>query len=182
MGAVWATTAIPIVGPIIAGVTIALMAIFSRKGPKQKVATTEIVNKVEPELQKNLAGYMSGPRTRSSQAQALENFKAGWAYVVEYCDTPAMGNPGKACVNDRNRGGQWDWWSYYYDPIANDPDVKPDPVIDPITGQAVTGAVLDPVTGKVVQGNLVSNPLGLDPKLLIMGGLLLMAVIVGSGK
>jgi len=62
-------------------------------------------NKVEPLLQENLRAYMAGPRTVSSQAQALENFKAGWAYVVEYCDTPVMGNPGQACVADRQRGG-----------------------------------------------------------------------------
>ena len=66
MGASWATAAIPIVGPIIAGVTVGLSFLFARKGPKQKVATTEIVDKVEPLLVQNLEGYLSGPRTVSS--------------------------------------------------------------------------------------------------------------------
>lgn len=129
MGAGWATAAIPIVGPIIAGVTVGLSLLFARKGPKQKVATTQIVNSVEPLLAENLRGYMAGPRTASAQAQALANFDAGWSYVVEYCQIPEMGNPGKACVADRQRGGQWDWFGYYRDPIANDTQVKPDPVI-----------------------------------------------------
>lgn len=119
--------AVPVIGAVVAGVVLALTLLFNRKGPKQKVATTSIVNKVEPLLQENLRGYMAGPRTVSSQAQALENFKAGWAYVVEYCDTPVMGAPGQACVQDRQRGGQWPWAEYYYDPIANDPGVMPDP-------------------------------------------------------
>lgn len=117
----WATAIIPIVGPIIAGVTIALSLLFARKGPKQKVATTQIVDAVEPELARNRDAYLATPnRNRAMQAQALANFEAGWAYVVEHCDTPVMGEPGQRCVSDRTRGGRWDWWSYYYDPIAND--------------------------------------------------------------
>lgn len=129
LGAGWATAAIPIVGPVIAGVTIGLSMLFGRKGPKQKVATTKIVDAVEPELKKNVEGYLAGARNVSSQAQALANFDAGWQYVVEHCDIPEMGDPGKRCVSDRQRGGQWDWFSYYRDPIANDPGVQPDPTI-----------------------------------------------------
>jgi hypothetical protein len=124
MGIGSVAVAIPVVGAIVAGVILALTLLFNRKGPKQKIATTEIVNKVEPLLQQNLEGYMAGPRNLVSQAQALENFKAGWQYVVDNCDVPVMGEPGQRCVADRQRGGQWDWWSYYYDPIANDLHVK----------------------------------------------------------
>jgi len=136
--------AIPVIGAIVAGVTLALIAIFSRKGPKQKVATTEIVNKVEPLMQQNLAGYMAGPRTRTSQAQAIENFKAGWQYVVDNCNVPAMGNPGKECVSDRQRGGQWDWASYYLDPIVNDTEVRSD---ESALGAGVTSLMQSSVAG-----------------------------------
>jgi hypothetical protein len=138
-----ASLTVPIIGLAIAGVTLALVALFSRKGPKQKVATTEIVNKVEPLLKQNLAGYMAGPRTVSSQAQALANFDAGWQYVVDNCGIPAMGNPGKLCVSERQPGGKWDWYSYYRDPIANDTQVKPDPVVDQV------GNLIDSVTGGI---------------------------------
>lgn len=152
MGAAWATAAIPVVGPIIAGVTVALMMIFGRKGPKQRVATTEIVNKVEPLLQQNLQGYLSGPRTVSSQAQALANFDAGWQFILDNCGIPEMGNPGKACISDRQAGactwqeaGEcWDWFKGYRDPIANDPQVKPDPLMD-----TATGSLVDALTGGI---------------------------------
>jgi hypothetical protein len=133
----WATAAIPFIGPAIAGVTLILAFLHARKGPKQKVATTQIVNDVEPHLQDNLNGYFSGPRTLTSQYQALENFKAGWQWVVDHCGIPEMGEPGQRCISERDRGGTapWcptgtgcDWWALYYDPIANDPEVKPDPV------------------------------------------------------
>lgn len=163
MGAGWATAAIPIIGPVVAGVTIGLSLLFARKGPKQKRATTEIVNAVEPLLQENLQGYLSGPRTRSSQEQALANFDAGWAYVVEHCQIPEMGNPGQACVADRQPGGQWNWFAYYRDPISNDPDVKPDPIIPDSVSTAL---------GLNAPGDFFSKPLAL----LLAGGLILLAM------
>lgn len=183
-GGVWGMTAavaVPVIGAVVAGVVLALTALFSRKGPKQKVATTEIVNKVEPLLQQNLEGYMAGPRTASSQAQALENFKAGWQYVVDNCDVPVMGNPGQECVKDRQRGGEWDWFSYYFDPIANDPGV----VADPSPGQTVTRnpdgtATITPAPGVVdIPGVVAGVPL---PLLLGVGTLLLALTVGGGGR
>ena len=140
---------IPVVGVVIAGVTLALMAIFARKGPKQKVATTEIVNKIAPLWEKNLAGYMSGPHTVSSQAQALANFDAGWQYILDNCGIPAMGDPGKRCISERDRGGIYDGFAAWRDPIANDPHVVPDPVVDEVGNliDSVTGGVFTSATG-----------------------------------
>ena len=139
--ATWLAAAGGPIGLAVAGVTIALTALFSRKKPGQKRATTEIVDSVEPMMQQNLAGYMSGPHTVSSQYQALQNFDAGWDYVVKSCGIAEMGTPGKWCIDDRKPGGQWDWFARYRDPIANDPNVVPDPglvaEVDPVTGQTV---------------------------------------------
>jgi hypothetical protein len=90
---------------------------------------------------------MSGPRTRSSQAAALKNFDDAWAYLTsaEACGNPQLGNPGKACISDRSRGGRWDWFSYYRDPIAQDPNVKEDPVADSIS-QLIPGASAETVS------------------------------------
>jgi len=164
-GATWATAAIPIVGPIIAGVTIGLTLLFSRKGPKQKVATTQIVDAVEPLLRQNLEGYMSGPRTRSAQAQALANFDAGWQYVVEHCQIPEMGNPGKACVSDRTRGGQWDWFSYYRDPIANDSQVRDD-----------VSAAVDDIGQSLSSGSVA----GIPTALMLVAGLVVVGLMAGD--
>ena len=173
--------AVPVIGAVVAGVVLALTLLFNRKGPKQRVATTEIVNKVEPLLQENLAGYMAGPRTVSSQAQALENFKAGWAYVVEYCDTPAMGNPGQACVRDRQPGGQWDWKSYYYDPIANDMGVIPDPEEGSVVTRNADGTVtVTPPAGTAL--GLPAAVAGIPASLLIAGAAIVAAMTMGGKR
>ncbi len=127
-----------VAGPIglaVAGVAMALSAIFSRKGPQQKVISTHIVDELEPQLKANVDGYLAGPRTRSSQAAALANFDAAWAYLSssQACGSAELGNPGKACIRDRSRGGKWDWFSYYRDPIANDTEVQDDPVADALS-------------------------------------------------
>lgn len=175
-----ASLAVPVIGAVVAGVVLALTLLYNRKGPKQRVATTEIVNKVEPLLQENLAGYMAGPRTVSSRAQALENFKAGWAYVVEYCDTPAMGAPGQACVQDRQPGGQWDWKSYYSDPIANDTGV----VADPLPGETVTRNADGTVTVTPPGGDmgLPTVIAGIPTSLLLAGAALAVVMAVGGKR
>lgn len=140
------TAAIPVIGAAVASVMLGLQFIFNRKGPQQKVASTKIVDELEPLLANNVEAYMSGPRTRSSQAAALSSFDATWAYLTsaKACGSPQLGNPGHACIADRSRGGRWDWFSYYRDPIANDPDVKDDPVADSIS-QLVPGASAETV-------------------------------------
>ncbi len=180
LGMTTAAVAIPVIGAVVAGVTLALVALFSRKGPKQKVATTQIVNKVEPLLQENLAGYMAGPRTVSSQAQAIENFKAGWQYVVDNCDVPVMGNPGQECVRDRQRGGEWPWEEYYLDPIVNDPGV----IADPPAGSTVVRAADGTVTVTPPAGLLdtATGGAGIPASLLLGGVAIVAALMMGGGK
>lgn len=165
--------AVPIIGAAIAGVMIGLTLLFNRKGPKQKVATTEVVNAVEPKLKENLDGYMALPvHYQSAQTAALANFDAGWAYVVQSCNIPEMGEPGVRCTSDRQRGGQWDWFSYYRDPIANDPNVVPDPQVDSITGDIVGDN-----GGVTIAGVTLSN----NTMLMAGGALVLLSLVAGGG-
>jgi hypothetical protein len=129
-----AKAAIPFVGPALVGVSIAFSLWKARKGPYQKVATTQIVNEAEPILQDNLKAYFEGPRTTETQAWALANFDDIWNQIEQLCGDPAMGEPGRRCIAERRRGGvaPWcpsgsgcDWFILYRDPIANDPGVKP---------------------------------------------------------
>jgi len=174
-----ATVAIPIIGAAVAGVTLALMAWFNRKGPHQKVETTKIVNELEPYLLQNLQGYQAGPHTRSSQAQALANFDAVWQTLKENCDQEQYGEPGKRCVSDRQAGscewkdaGQcWNWFVGYRDPIANDPNVKPDPVL----GSA--GELIDSLTG-----GIFSTSSGGSGTYLLLAGILLFAAFAFGGS
>jgi hypothetical protein len=113
---------IPVVGIAVAGITLALSFIFNRRGPQQKVASTRIVDELEPQLRANVDAYTSGPRTAASQQQALANFDNSWAFLTsnQACGSPELGNPGRACISDRARGGRWDWFALYRDPIAVD--------------------------------------------------------------
>jgi len=176
-----AAWAVPVIGGIVAGVALALTAWFNRKGPRQKVATTEIVNELEPYLQQNLAGYQAGPHTVSSQAQALANFDAVWQALADNCRIEEMGDPGVRCVEDRDAGSCqwkdsagkcWNWFSGYRDPIANDPNVKPDPTFD-----STAGALIDSVTGEVFQSG--GSGLGW---LLAGGAVLVLALSMGDRK
>jgi len=120
--------AVPVIGAAIAGVTLAIGLWMNRRGPKQKVYTTQIVNEAEPLLQQNLDAWNASNKTRSEQAQALQNFDQIWSAVVAACDRPELGNPGQACINDRKPGGRWDWAAYYRTPILNDANVTDDPI------------------------------------------------------
>jgi hypothetical protein len=124
-GLITASTAgaiVPFIGPAIVGITL-LIGLFTKRGA-QKEGTTKIVNDAEPLLKQNLQAWNSSSKTVAEQQQALSNFNAVWQQVVASCDIDAYGAPGDWCVNDRKRGGKWDWFSYYYDPIANDPNVQ----------------------------------------------------------
>ncbi len=167
----WLAAAGGPIGLAVAGVTTGLSYLFSRKRPQRKVATTQIVNEVEPLLQQNLEGYLNGPRTVSSQAQAVANFDAGWQFVVDNCGIPNMGKPGQWCIQDRDRGGQFDWFRRYRDPIQNDPDV----VADPPPGKTV---LRDPQTGapQVVDNAQTQAVKSMAPLLVGGGALALLAL------
>ena len=119
----------------IAAVAILVMALLSRKGPAQKVATTNIVNQVEPLMRQNLAAWNASAKTCADQAAALANFDALWGEVVANCAQSSLGDPGHSCLDDRlpagvkfayntfniNGNGMYDWFSYYRAPIENDP-------------------------------------------------------------
>jgi hypothetical protein len=119
------------VGAAIAGVGLLIGALIANSGCGPTcVMATHIVDQLEPQLKANRDAYMAGPRTRSNQAAALANFDNAWAWLtsMQACGSPELGDAGKRCISDRDRGGRWDWFSYYRDPIANDPTVAPDPV------------------------------------------------------
>lgn len=90
-----------------------------------KIQATEIVNDIEPALRQNVNQWLSLPvtqKTIDNQKAFLDVFNQGWSGVVNGCNKVG-GDAGANCINDRSRGGRWDWFSYYYDPIANDTQV-----------------------------------------------------------
>lgn len=143
-----AAIAIPVIGAVVAGVSFWLSR--NRINNIRKEKATEVVNTAEAKMKENLEGYLSGPRTVSSQRQALANFDALWDYIVRGC-TAIGGDPGRRCIEERQRGGTapWcptgtgcDYFTLYRDPIANDKPV-PDGMsarIDLETGQVISGS------------------------------------------
>jgi len=143
-----AAIAIPVIGAAVAGVTFWIMR--NRMNNIQKEKATEIVNAAEAKMKENLQAYLSGPRTVSSQRQALANFDALWDFIVRGC-TAVGGSAGERCIAERQRGGSapWcptgtgcDYFSLYRDPIANDSPGQDSlsGFIDPATGQFSTGS------------------------------------------
>lgn len=106
-----------------------------------KVEATRIVDQIEAQyLRPNLARWNALPaaqRTRSAQAAALDLVDKALNAVREGCSNPALAEAGQRCISERLiQGGTapWcptgtgcDWITLYRDPIANDPNVIPDP-------------------------------------------------------
>lgn len=172
-------------GPIglgVAGATVALTYLFTRQRPARKVATTEIVNSVEPLLQQNLGAYLEGPRNPESQAQAIANFEAGWSYVQQACGDPNMGKPGEWCISDRKRGGKHDWFVRYLDPIINDPEALQKSQAQPnqtMQYQTGTGSIATAYASQAANSNVPPSN-GISP-VLLLAGLVFAGVVISRG-
>lgn len=114
------------------------------------IATTTYANNAEALLRKNIDAYFSSAvRNTSTQVAALAGFDSIWNQLATACGAADMGDAGKACTSDRNKGachwkqtgdspwpggpkiGEcWNWFAAYRDPIANDTGVVPDSAID----------------------------------------------------
>lgn len=158
--------AVPIIGAAIAGVTLAITALLSRKGPKQKVYTTSIVNEAEPLLQQNLSAFMASPKTQADKDAAVANFNDLWDRVVLSCNTPELGEPGQRCINDRKRGSTkgYDWFALYLDPIVNTP-------VQAASKMSVQGLTesLNQTADNLLSGNFDISKLLLP--IIVLGGL-----------
>lgn len=164
-------------GLVITGAIMGITTLIGRMklAAQRRTASTGIVNEIEPIMRQNLAAYLGSPRTISNQSQAAANFYALWDIVVESCGVSELGQAGRRCISDRQRGGMWDWFSYYLDPIEQDPGVKPDPEMEVVT-------VTDPETGQPVQVMREKTGLFQTP-IALPGGIELspMVLLVGAG-
>ena len=168
---VTAISVAPLTGPAApfvaaAGAIMAFVANFTQGCGNTCVAATKIVNELEPYLKKNVADYLviPSPRPSSAQQAALAVFDQVWSTVVTQCSNGSLGDAGARCISDRQRGGKWDWFAYYRDPIANDSNVisdavganlySPNQVLQTVTN-VVTGKKLGVGIGLAVIGLLI---------------------------
>ena len=123
------------IGAAIGAVQAAVGALLHRAGPAQNVATTNIVNQVEPLMRQNLAAWQSSSKSCAEYQACVQTFQQLWNAVCQNCAQPQLGDPGHSCLDDRLPAGvtfgfntfnivgngKYDWFSYYLLPILNDP-------------------------------------------------------------
>lgn len=127
ISAATAAIAIPVIGAAVAGVTIWLSTIARKNA--QKSASTAVMYEIQEQAQKNLDGYLQGPRTVSSQRVALQNIDQLIAILKspQGCGNPDLGSAGERCWKERaTPEGPYSWYGYFRDPIAHDTP-QPDP-------------------------------------------------------
>lgn len=132
-------------------------------------ATTQIVNGLEPLLRANVAAFQSGAQTQCNQQIALASFDRSWQWLTSAaaCGNGSYGSAGNRCISDRTRGGQWDWFSYYRDPIAT------------ATVQANTACPGTSVSGSGIQTDVTNDSINLLPG---QGGDQYFALLEASGQ
>jgi hypothetical protein len=180
-----ATAAVPIIGAALTAAIIGITALIRNSGCGPTcVVTSQWANQAEPLLKQNADAYFSlpSPRTKSQQQAALNGFDVVWERLKQLCSQPDVGNAGVRCITDRQAGackwkatadspwpggprlGEcWNWFNGYRDPIQNDQTV-PDNL-----GTSVSSAVSDIFAG--TPGS------GINPGVLLLGGLLLVGVL-----
>ena len=180
-----AASLVPVVGPIIAGVALAIQVLIAHSGCGQTcVITSQWANQAEPLLQQNIAEYFNlpAPRTLAQQTVALANFDSIWQRLVELCSQADVGDAGKRCISDRQSGACvwhqtssspllaypaepqpgacWNWFSGYRDPIAHDAVVAD-------TAATETAAIAAPILAAL------GIPASQDTGALLLAGALL---------
>ena len=121
-----------VVGAAIQGVQMLVGLFQNRVSGPQKVAATQIVDEAERLMQQNLAAYLATP-TPANQAAALDNFDRLWSGILTSCGDPGLADAGRRCISERQRGGQWDYFQRYRDPIGGVSAAAPPPLGPPLS-------------------------------------------------
>ena len=165
--------------------------IFSGCGATCTQATT-YANQAGAQLDTLKAQYFALPTPRPYEAQQafLQACNQIFGWLQQMCGNPALGKAGQRCIaerltrrpcpstlNDSNMGGGQikfcDYWSYFYDPVANDPDVAPPP--SPATSAVSSvGSAISSALPASVSGLLTTSVFGLPLWLIGAGGLALL--------
>jgi len=137
------------------------------------VAATELANQWSDIVEQIKATYWATPtpRYKSLQTETLKQLDGAIEWLRQGCSDPALGSAGQRCISERIvRGGTAPWcpgdhkgcdvYTTVYDPIANDPDIIPDP------------SWLSEATGGLMGGSSAS----LTP--LLIGGALILALVL----
>ena len=183
---------VPVIGVAIAAlIGIGIAIANACKGCGQTcIEATSIANQCATLLAQNVDVYTGSPiRFASMQVAALNTFDTTMAALDQACSNPALGAAGQRCISDRQRGAChwkaspggwnadgtftkwgavgsgtacWDWFVGMRDPIANDPNVQPDPVASTSASGSISNLV----------ASIPATVGGISTPLLIGAGLL----------
>ncbi len=162
--------AIPVAGAVISVGLLVFSLLHDSRNAAQKVETTAAVNKGEALIKQNLAAWQASAKSLATQAQALQNFDDAWNAIVAFCGNGNEGAPGQRCVSERQRGGKYDYFALYRDPIASDPAAG---LVDQAAAAQSAAAQTATATASID---------GTAPGLLIPGLLLAGALLASTGK
>lgn len=181
------------------GIGYAIAGIFSGCG-QTCVLSTEAANAAGDRLNAILSAYKSAPvHYVSLQRGALTLVVGTMQALCNACSNPALGDAGKRCISERLvRGGTapWcpnaghvgcDYLATFYDPIANDKTVVPDPVSAGAAGPQPTSSVpsapIPVATAPAPAGTVAPaptaavTPMGDNSAMYIVGAVLLLAIL-----
>jgi len=113
--------AIPVAGAVVAVGVIVFSLLHNSRGLQQNVETTHAVDQGEQVMKQNLGAWNNSAKSLATQAQAIQNFDDAWTAIANFCGRESEGSPGQRCISERQRGGKYDYFAWYRDPIANDP-------------------------------------------------------------
>lgn len=153
---------------------------------------TTYANQAGAQLDTLKAQYfaLATPRPYAAQQAYLQACQQIFSWLQQMCGNPALGKAGQRCIaerltrracpstfNDSNLGGGniafCDYWSYFYDPVANDPDVAPPAASDAVSS---VGSAISSVLPASVSSLLTTPVLGIPIWLLGAGLVGLVAV------
>ena len=146
------------------------------------VLSSQYANQIEALLKQNLNTYLAlNPRYYSAQQAAIGVANALLNDLKQQCSNPQLGTAGQNCISERldasachwkdSSGNCWNWIIGYFNPIANDTAVVPDPVA-PVNAAATAA--------DSAVSSIASSVSGMSPVLLIGGALLLLAFAGGD--
>lgn len=159
-----------------------------------KIQASHIVDQIEAQVLKPMrASWEALPASQkfaSMQAHYLNIFDNAWQAILQGCSNPALGSAGGNCISDRQQGACHytvdghtpgvppncgNWFVWYRDVVANDPNVIPDPVSGSLLSSpgSVSGAVDSAVSS-------VSTALGGISPVWIGIGLIAVALLLVS--
>jgi hypothetical protein len=81
-----------------------------------KVNNKPNVDAYEALFKANLASFLASSMSDSDKTMGENYFTSEWSIFAS--DMNGAGSWGTQGLADRNRGGKFDWWAKYYDPIA----------------------------------------------------------------